>query len=132
MSQVSPVPAQTTLGLDCDTASAPTAETSSWSNTGCQLTPPFSVFHMPPEAAPTYMMAGLPATPAAAAARFPYGPTKRQLISPSGPCDSAAAPRPRCARAGAGVQTMANDARTSAAPREANRDRDVLIRLSPG
>ena len=49
----SPVPAQTTFGSDCATASAPIDCTGCASKTGVQLTPPSVVFQMPPDAAPT-------------------------------------------------------------------------------
>jgi hypothetical protein len=48
----SPVPAQTMLGLDGATASAPIDDTSLSSKIGVQCTPPSTVFQMPPDAAP--------------------------------------------------------------------------------
>ena len=49
----SPVPAQTILGSVAATASEPIDCTRCASNTGAQFTPPSTVFHTPPEAAPT-------------------------------------------------------------------------------
>ena len=49
----SPVPAHTTFGSDCATASEPMDWTGCVSNTGVQFTPPSVVFQMPPDAAPT-------------------------------------------------------------------------------
>jgi len=49
---VSPVPAQMTLGSDGAMASAPT-DCAGWSSKiGCQLMPPSTYFQTPPEAAP--------------------------------------------------------------------------------
>jgi hypothetical protein len=48
----SPVPAQTTSGLLCETASAPIAWDDSLSNVGFHVVPPSLDFHTPPDAAP--------------------------------------------------------------------------------
>src|SRR5687768_2371341 len=53
-------------------------ESSVLSNTERQLTPPSSVFHTPPDAAPTYDTLGLPGSPATAIVRLPSGPMKRK------------------------------------------------------
>jgi hypothetical protein len=50
--QPSPVPAQTMLGLLCETASAPIACADSLSNVGFQVVPPSLDFQTPPDAAP--------------------------------------------------------------------------------
>ena len=48
MTNVSPVPAQTTFGSEGAIASDPTEATSTSSKTGCQRRPPSVVFQMPP------------------------------------------------------------------------------------
>jgi hypothetical protein len=49
----SPMPIQTTSGLDSETATAPTDALVIWpSVTGAQFTPPSTVFHRPPPVAP--------------------------------------------------------------------------------
>src|SRR5487761_2073058 len=63
MAHASPVPAQTILGSDGATASAPMACTGSLSNTGPKLWPPSTDFHTPPDAEPRYQTAVSPGTP---------------------------------------------------------------------
>ena len=52
IAHASPVPAHTTSGFDCATASAPIACDASSSNVGAHVRPPSAVFHTPPDAAP--------------------------------------------------------------------------------
>ena len=51
----SPVPTQSTSGLDWSMATAPTEATSCSSKIGSQVSPPFCDFQRPPEAAPMYI-----------------------------------------------------------------------------
>src|SRR5690349_14946273 len=74
MRNVSPVPAQTWLGLDGAIARAPIDELSWLSNMGAQVSPASSVLKIPPLAAPTYDTMRLPGTPATAMLRLPSGP----------------------------------------------------------
>src|SRR5205814_8876712 len=53
------------------TASEPMDATASESKIGSQWIPPSLLLKMPPDAAPTYQMFGLPGTPATAVARRP-------------------------------------------------------------
>src|SRR5260370_16188077 len=75
----SPVPTQTTSGLDGATATAPSDTVASWSNTGVQLVPLLTVFHRPPDAVATYMIDGRDGTTATSTTRPPMlaGPRGR-------------------------------------------------------
>src|SRR6185436_13184424 len=78
--QDSPMPIQTTSGLDSETATAPTEElVIRPSVTGAQLLPASVVFHRPPPTAPKYASRGRPLTPETAIDRPPRsGPMLRQ------------------------------------------------------
>src|SRR4029077_14221819 len=78
----SPVPAHTMFASLAATASEPMDATGSESKIGSQWMPPSVLLKMPPDAAPTYQMFGLPGTPATDVARFPSGPMDRDLIRP--------------------------------------------------
>jgi hypothetical protein len=78
MMKVSPVPAHTSLGAVGANVSEPMDWASMSSKVGRQLAPPSSVFHTPPEAAPTHQVSGSPGMLSAAMARFPSGPTWRK------------------------------------------------------
>src|SRR5882762_6936651 len=78
----SPVPAHTMFGSLAATANEPMDATGSESKMGSQWIPPSVLLKMPPEAAPTYQMFGLPGTPATDVARLPSGPTYRYLSWP--------------------------------------------------
>src|SRR5271169_219121 len=78
----SPVPAHTMFGSLAATAREPIDATGSESKMGSQWVPPSVLLKMPPEAAPTYQMFGLPGTPATEVARLPSGPMYRYLIWP--------------------------------------------------
>ncbi len=77
----SPVPAHTTAVSPGATASALTVETFSWSNTGVQVVPAFTVRHRPPVAKPTNISFGLCGLPATALTRplMLAGPMDRQV-----------------------------------------------------
>jgi len=64
------------------TASEPMDATASESKMGSQWIPPSLLLKMPPDAAPTYQMFGLPGTPATAVARLPSGPMYLYLSCP--------------------------------------------------
>src|SRR6202007_1531408 len=78
----SPVPAHTMFGSLAATASEPMDATGSESKMGSQWIPPSVLLKMPPDAAPTYQMFGLPGTPATDVARLPSGPMYRYLSCP--------------------------------------------------
>ncbi len=78
----SPVPAHTMFGSLAATASEPMDATGSESKMGSQWIPPSLLLKMPPDAAPTYQMFGLPGTPATDVARLPSGPMYRYLSCP--------------------------------------------------
>src|SRR5260370_41588728 len=63
-------------------ASEPMDATGSESKIGSQWIPPSVLLKMPPDAAPTYQMFGLPGTPATDVARLPSGPMYRYLSCP--------------------------------------------------
>src|SRR5262249_49067691 len=69
--QLSPVPTQTTLGSFGSIAIAPIDCTSSLSNLGANVVPPFVDFQTPPLAAPTYTVRRLPSCTAAIAVTRP-------------------------------------------------------------
>src|SRR5512146_2786005 len=71
IAHASPVPAHTVDGLDGATASAPIAWTFIESNTGRNVAPLSTDFHMPPDAAPTYHTRRSPGTPVIDAMRPP-------------------------------------------------------------
>ena len=75
---VSPVPAQICACFDGAIANAPMLELSILSNTGLHVIPASSVLKIPPEAAPTKHIMGLPGSPTTAIARLPSGPIKRK------------------------------------------------------
>src|SRR5216684_3686692 len=78
----SPVPAHTMFGSLAATASEPMDATGSESKIGSQWIPPSLLLKIPPDAAPTYQMFGLPGTPATDVARLPSGPMYRYLSCP--------------------------------------------------
>src|SRR5579859_6369934 len=78
----SPVPVHTIFGSLGATASEPMDATGSESKIGSQWIPPSVLLKIPPEAAPTYQMFGLPGTPATDVARLPSGPMYRYLSWP--------------------------------------------------
>src|SRR5260221_6710090 len=78
----SPVPAHNMFGSLAATASEPMDATASESKMGSQWIPPSLLLKMPPDAAPTYQMFGLPGTPATDVARLPSGPMYRYLSCP--------------------------------------------------
>src|SRR6266481_8152760 len=98
----SPVPAHTMLGSLAATASEPMDATGSESKMGSQWIPPSVLLKIPPDAAPTYQMFGLPGTPATDVARLPSGPMYRYLSCPytSGPIGGCA-----CNKEGAASST---------------------------
>src|SRR5579862_5562920 len=71
MAHASPVPAQTMLGSDGATASAPIACADILSKTGTNVLPSSTDFHTPPEAEPRYQMRTSPGTPVIDATRPP-------------------------------------------------------------
>src|SRR5882762_8433250 len=75
----SPVPTHTIDGSEGAIAMSPIVETLSLSNIGSQVVPLFVLFHMPPEAVPTYTMFGLLSTTAKSSMRPPIvaGPISR-------------------------------------------------------
>ena len=78
MMNVSPVPAHTSFGAVGAIANDPIDCASMSSKVGRQFTPPSSVFHTPPDAAPTSATIGSPGTPTTAMALFPSGPMVRK------------------------------------------------------
>src|ERR1700730_10213818 len=69
--QASPLPTQTVFEFDGSTATAPIDCTSSRSNTGLNVLPPFTDFQTPPRAAPPNTVGRLSPPPASAAAPRP-------------------------------------------------------------
>src|SRR5262249_31999510 len=83
---------------DGATATAPSELVLSFSKTACQVVPLLTVFHKPPEAAATYMIAGLFSTTARSTIRPPMfaGPIERRirLSSSRGSKDAGGSLRP--------------------------------------
>src|SRR5438477_906019 len=75
----SPVPTQTIDGSEVAISITPIDDTPSLSKSGSQVLPLLVVFHMPPEAVPTYTMFGLLSTTAKSSMRPPIvaGPISR-------------------------------------------------------
>src|SRR3954463_8630416 len=75
----SPVPTQIIFGLFCWFAIDPILSVDCSSKTGVHVAPAFTVFHTPPDAAPTYQVSGLFTTTSIAVIRplIPAGPILR-------------------------------------------------------
>ena len=80
--QASPVPTQITCGFLGSTAIAPMDCTGCLSNTGLYVVPPFTDFHTPPLAAPTYTVRRDPSCTAARAATRPLIAAEPMLRAP--------------------------------------------------
>src|SRR3954468_8667872 len=78
----SPVPTQTTLGFLGSIVTAPIDCTGCLSNTGLNVVPPFTDFHTPPLAEPTYMVSRAPSCTAASAAIRPLIAAEPMLRAP--------------------------------------------------
>src|ERR1035437_718623 len=94
IAHASPVPAQTWVGSDCDTASAPIACAVCLSKTGENVLPSSVDFHTPPDAAPTYQMRTSPGTPEIDATRPPNDGPIIWNCSGGGACPRPPPPRP--------------------------------------
>src|SRR3989442_9463343 len=78
----SPVPTHTTFGLVGSIVTAPMDCTGCLSNTGLYVVPPFTDFHTPPLAAPTYTVRRDPSCTAARAATRPLIAPEPMLRAP--------------------------------------------------
>src|SRR6266550_8047898 len=78
----SPVPTQITLGFFGSIVIAPIDCTACLSNTGLKVVPPFTDFHTPPLAAPTYTVSRGPSCTAASAAIRPLIAADPMLRAP--------------------------------------------------
>src|SRR5438477_9361139 len=78
----SPVPTQITLGFFGSIVIAPIDWTACLSNTGLKVVPPFTDFHTPPLAAPTYTVSRGPSCTAASAAMRPLIAADPMLRAP--------------------------------------------------
>src|SRR5262245_46837986 len=105
----SPVPTQTTSGLEGATATSP-IETVLWlSKIGVQVMPLLTVFQRPPDAVATYRVVGRPSTTATSTTRPPM------LAGPSGRARKASRRRASGAGSAAGLERAASARVTQAA-----------------